>query len=83
MPAREISRNYYFDTDDFIDVIHEVEEIPETAPAEDGASSNVMEADIERWQKLFGMSALDSRYLTAQVREMDLVPAKDALEAWP
>jgi hypothetical protein len=84
MPSRKERRCYYFDTDDFIDIVHELEEIPETAPAQDDASSDIVaEADVEQWQKLFGMGVLESRYLIAHVREMDLVPSEEALEAWP
>lgn len=84
MPCRRERRCYYFDTDDFIDIVHELEEIPETAPGQDHATSDtVTETDVQQWQKLFGMGALESRYFIAHIRGLDLVPSEETLKAWP
>jgi hypothetical protein len=64
------SKKYFFDTNTFIDIVHELEEIPDR-PRErnDSTTTSVDRADIEIWQNLFGISFEEARYLIQLQRE--------------
>lgn len=83
-----VSRIYYFDTDSFIDIVHDLEELPETGPQprsrNDSIVENITPTDLERWRKVFGVAAPEARYMIAQTRGRERPPpSAEALQAWP
>ncbi|OAL06930.1 hypothetical protein IQ06DRAFT_288762 [Phaeosphaeriaceae sp. SRC1lsM3a] len=84
MSFREVRRTYYFDTDEFIDIVHDLEGVPEIPSSSDDATFyENAQAKLERWQKIFSIGAPEARYLLYQVRELDLLPSEQARSMWP
>jgi hypothetical protein len=90
MSAHRIPHQYYFDTETFIDIIHELERIPERLPSRNDstANSNVTSASLERWQKLFGLTASEVQTVITEMRAIDIEQtlkdtSAETLQKWP
>lgn len=83
-----ISRcKFYFHTDTFIEIILELELYPEAdlLHRADSFADDITGADIDRWQKLFGLTADDARYFIAESRDVEEETqySDETLRKWP
>jgi hypothetical protein len=90
MSAQRTPREYYFDTETFINIIHELERIPERPPSRNDptANSNMTSASLERWQKLFGLTASEVQTVITEMRVIDIeqtlnATSAETLQKWP
>jgi hypothetical protein len=78
---------YYFDTETFIAIIHELEELPEM-PLQLYASQidSLAPADIDRWMSVFGVTADEAKYIICAFRyggHPRVQIPDEILEKWP
>lgn len=77
---------YFFDTDTFINIVHELEEIPERPlTRNDSVVDDLTDEHIELWRKLFGLTIEEARYLIRSNRALEdrTVIPDEALREWP
>jgi hypothetical protein len=79
---------YHIHTDTFIDMVHELEQIPERAPSRnDSIIEKLTIAELERWKKLFGFTTGEAGHIIAEQRIHDATkivkPSAETLQKWP
>lgn len=87
MPSKTLEKTYYFTTDTFIDIVHDIERIPERAPPRtDYVTQAITTAQLNRWRELFGLDHDESRIIIADVRadaDTRCEPSEDVRQLWP
>jgi hypothetical protein len=90
MSARRTFHTYYFNTRTFIDIVHELERIPERTPSRNDstADGNVTSTSLKRWQELFGLKVSEVQIVITEMRAVDIEQtlnnASDGtLRKWP
>jgi hypothetical protein len=81
------NKKYFFNTDTFIDIVHELEELPvRPRVRNDSVITSITRAEIEIWQNLFNLPADDARHLIGMHREpaenKRTIPV-EILQDWP
>jgi hypothetical protein len=77
---------YFFDTDTFINIVHELEEIPERPlTCNDSAVDDLADEYIDLWRKLFGLTIEEARYLIRSNRALEdrIVIPDETIREWP
>jgi hypothetical protein len=82
------SCKYYFDVDTFIEIVLELELYPERAipPRTDSLTDDITNAVIERWQKLFGLTADEVRVLYTEFKDdekKEVQLSEEIQRIWP
>jgi hypothetical protein len=87
MPPKIYRKQYYFDTEVFIDIVHDIERIPSRPPPKDDVlAQNVPTDQLHRWQEVFGLNASDARLIIADTQAGAFDRRKiseEMIDKWP